>query len=78
MTTAHARPFKSTIGRITAAPAGARDPKAWESPVRRRALSRALTAILGWLRDPAGMGADLGVWTLGEEEVRADLEHGRD
>ena len=71
MTTADARSLKSTIDRIPVRPVSARDSRARENADRRRTLSGVLTAILGWIRDPVGVGADLGGWSLDEEEIRA-------
>jgi hypothetical protein len=36
-----------------------------------------LNAVLAWVHDPLTV-RDLEGWSLDEEEVRADLEHGRD
>ena len=78
MTTATVRSINSTIDRMVAVSVTQREPQERQSPARRRILPGVLTAILEWIRDPAGVGAELGTWTLDDEEVRADLEHGRD
>lgn len=39
---------------------------------------RLLTAVRRWVRDPLGIAADLEDWSLDEEDIRADLEYGRD
>jgi len=37
-----------------------------------------LTAVRSWVHDPLGIAADFEDWNLDEEEVRADLDYGRD
>ena len=77
MATAAVRSQKSTIGRI-----GARD-GAPETPARARPDRGPrpmgwLATLLSRVRDPVGAAWDLEGWQVSEDEVRADLEYGRE
>ena len=78
MDTAYPRAIKSTIGRTYDGRAHAPEPQPRKAAERRRHCFGVLAGILSWTRDPLGVGAGLESWTLDEDEIRADLEHGRD
>ena len=63
---------KRTIGRARVAERSLEDQPQSRSP---RSI---LTAAVRWVRDPLGLAGDAGGWALSDDEVRADLEHGRD
>ncbi len=68
---------KSTIGRTYERPARPFVLRSRDSVARPWSSFRVLNAVLAWVHDPLTV-RDLEGWSLDEEEVRADLEHGRD
>jgi hypothetical protein len=78
MNSVNSHSLKSTIGRTHRRLAR---PLAFHARPRITCLqhcSRALAAVRRRLHDPLGITADMVDWTLDEEEIRADLEYGRD
>ena len=78
MGTVSARTRKSTIGRTHAKFARPLRLHCRGHGARCRHSFRLLTAVRSWVHDPLGIAADFEDWNLDEEEVRADLEYGRD
>ncbi len=77
MTTPH--PLKSTIGRTNTRSAHTfEEPQARSGSARRGVALRVLATVVNWVRDPLGMGPEVEGWIIEEEEILADLEHGRD
>lgn len=70
--------LKSTIGRTDNQIAHRYGVDAHDAVARRRCPCHLVHAALAWLRDPLGIGANLEGWYLNDEEIRADLEYGRD
>jgi hypothetical protein len=70
--------LKSTIGRTHKRIARPLKLEPRDSRARREPSFRLLDSVLNWVCDPFAIVPDLDGWSLTEEDIRADLEYGRD
>lgn len=70
--------LKSTIGRTHKRIARPLKRERRERVARRRPSFRLLNRVLSRVFDPLAIVPNLDDWSLTEEEIRADLEYGRD
>ena len=69
---------KSTIGRTHKRFVRPLTLERRERVARRRPSYRLLNTALNWVCDPLSIVPDFDGWGLTEEDIRADLEYGRD
>ncbi len=77
MSKSYAQPIKSTTDRTQLRSLDMSGLQRRPLAAHRWPAFRALSTLVSWIRDPLGIEALEG-WSLDEEEIRADLDYGRD